>query len=154
MQKKNPDTFYSLRTAGKYAKVTGQAMKSAINKKQLKAEKIPITYRNGATRMVWRIHKSDIDEYRKSKYIRDKRVVDGEKLYDINEDRWSVLHAAKVLSVMLNRPYTTAHIYYLIRYGLLRAYKRGGAWIIRKQDLVDLYEQENALEENYRQIKF
>ena len=152
-EKKEPDVFYSLRSAGKYANVEGQAMYLAIKKGQLKAEKIKITYRNGSTREVWSIRRDDIDAYRKTKYLREKRYVDGEKLFDITNDKWSVLHASKVLHAMLDIPYPTGHLYYLIRTGQLQAYKKGGAWIIRQKDLVDLYEKECELLEKYRQIK-
>lgn len=153
MKEKDPDTFYSLRTAGKYANVEGQAMYKAIKMGQLKAEKVEIFYRNGSKREVWAIRKEDIDEYRKTKYLREKRIVDGEKLFDISQDKWSVLHASKVLHSMLGIPYPPCHIYYLIRTGQLQAYKKAGAWIIRQQDLTDLYEKKFELLEKYRQIK-
>lgn len=141
MTEKN-DEFYSLSEASAYARVCRQAIFAAIKKKQLKAEKRMVTNQDGTCRLSWVILKKDLDAYRASKYNREKRVVDGEKLFDIANDKWSVWHAAKTLSGMMGKSYPSTHIYYLLRTGQLRGSKKGGAWVIRRQELVDLYNRE------------
>ncbi len=143
MQEEN-DQFYSLAEAAKYSRVCRQAVFLAIQKKQLKAEKRMMVGAGGKRRLQWVINRKDLDAYRSSKYNREKRIVDGEKLFDIENDRWSVLHASKVLSEMLGRAYPAAHIYYLIRYGKLRAHKKGNAWVISRESLLNLYNQESG----------
>lgn len=139
-KRENAEEFYSLKEAADYAHICRQAIFVAIQKGNLKAVKKPLVYPNGNIEMRWCILRSDLDEYRKSKHLSDKRIVDGEKLFDIEDDRWSVLHASKTLSSMIGRPITIYHLYYLLRFGKLRGYKKGGCWIIKRQDLLELYE--------------
>ncbi len=139
--------FQSLKEAADYAKVHRQAIFMAIKKNQLKGEKKEI---HGKSQ--WCIFRKDLDEYRSNKYNREKRIVDGEKLFDLELDRWSVLHAAKTLSAVLGKPYPPAHIYYLLRTGQLRAQKKAGAWVITRQELIDLYKTESG--QNPDQLSF
>lgn len=129
--------FNSLAQAAEYSHVSRQAIYVAIRKGEIKAEK-----RLVGKKMQWIITQEDLDAYRASKYIREKRVFEGKKLFDLSENRWSTLHAHKVLSQMLGRPYPLHHIYYLLRLGKLRAQKYGGAWVITKESLLELYEKE------------
>jgi len=131
--------FHSLAEAAEYSHVERQAIYVAIKKGQLKAEKRII--KNVPH---WIIQKEDIDTYRASKYNREKRVWEGEKLFDIENDKWSVLHASKVLSAMLPHPVPPAHLYYLLRIGALRAMKKGNSWVIKREDLVALYFKEGG----------
>lgn len=148
MQEEN-EIFRSLRQAADYAKTCRQAIFLAIRKKQLNAEKQFIQKRKGNWSKQWVITKKDLDVYRANKYNREKRVVDGKKLFDIGDDRWSVLHAAKTLSAMLGRNYPTAHIYYLLRIGQLRAYKKGNGWVLTKEQVQDLYLKEVGSQKSY-----
>lgn len=140
-----PDEFNSLSQAAKYAHTCRQAIYVAIRKKQLKAVKKTVLNCRGAIREQWIIQKVDIDEYRKSKHNREKRVFEGEKLFDIENDRWSVLHAAKTISAMLGRHYPAHHIYYLLRKGEIRGCKKGGAWVLNREQLLSLYNREKDL---------
>lgn len=139
--------FFSLADAARFSHVGRQAVFVAIKKGQLKATKKMGT----SGKMQWFIKRSDLDEYRANKYCRDKRVVDGEKLFDIENDRWSVLHASKTLSAMLGKPFPTAHIYYLLRTGKIRGMRKGGSWVISRDSLVDLYYKESG--ENPNQLE-
>lgn len=134
--------FNSLAEAARYARIGRQAIYLAILKNQLKAEKKMVPTKKGAEVERWVVRRDDIDEYRRSKYNREKRMVDGEKLFDIEHDRWSVLHASKALSSMLKRPYPTHHLYYLLRRGSLRGQKKGSAWIIKREDLLKIFMKE------------
>jgi len=131
------EIFTSLNKAAAYAHVTRQAIFLAIKKKQLKAERNAI-----GGRIYWFIKRSDLDEYRSTKYNREKRMLEGEHIISLEKDKWSVLHAAKAIAHMLGRPYPAAHIYYLLRVGKLRGSKRGGMWVLSPTDIRALYRQE------------
>jgi predicted DNA-binding protein YlxM (UPF0122 family) len=135
--------FYSLNEAAQDAKITRQGVYIAIRKGGLKATKTkePTKY---SKRGQWVIKKADLDEYRANKYNRDKRKVEGESLFDLDRGYFSVNHVAKIMGKMLNHRVPTAHIYYMIRKGDLRAYKKGGAWVIKKEDAIALYEKESG----------
>lgn len=132
---KSSTEFYSLAEAAEYAHISRQAIYMAIHKKQLRAEK---KFFHGAKKQ-WIISKEAIDEYRSLKYNSDKRTFKGEKLFDLDNDRWSILHASKCIAQMLGRPYPMAHIYYLLRFGRISAKKRGGAWVLDKKTVMALY---------------
>jgi hypothetical protein len=138
------EEFTSLSEAAKYAHTCRQAIFLAIRKNQLKAEKRVIKNARGNWAEQWVVKRSDLDDYRKSKYNREKRVVDGQKLFDIEEDRLSVLHAAKILSEALNTFYAVHRLYYLLRIGRIRGFKKAGAWIIRREDLIGIYHLESG----------
>lgn len=125
------DIFTSLAQAGFYAKVTRQAILRAIKKGQLKAFKHPAS-------KSWIIQRKDLDSYRSSRYLCDKRMVQGQKVFDIAEDRWSVLHVSKTLSKMLGYPILASHIYYLLRTGQIQGKKNGASWIISKEEMMNL----------------
>jgi hypothetical protein len=144
---KNDEVFTSLTEAAKYAHVCRQAIFLAIKKKKLKA-----VQKKFKGQMQWVILKQDLDEYRADKYNRDKCKIEGELIIDLDQDRWSVAHAAKTLSSMLRRPYPAAHLYYLLRLGELRASKKGGRWVISKKELIDLYQKELKGFASYKQI--
>ena len=146
MQEKS-DELFGLADASAYARVGRQAIYLAIRKGRLpatrKTKKIP----NGSTRQLWVIKKSDIDAYRASKYNQDNRMVEGEKLFDIANDKWSVLHAAKTLTAVLGAGFAPSHIYYLIRTGKLKAKKKGGSWVISRESLMQIYQNQKEKEE-------
>jgi len=136
------EEFNSLSEAADYARICRQAVFVAIRKGQLKAEKRFVLNRRNRRLFQWIIKRSDLDEYRKNKYSREKRMVEGERLFDLERDRLSVLHAARILSEALRCPYPTHRLYYLLRVGKARGFKRVGAWIIKKEELIRIYKME------------
>ena len=136
----------TLRQAAEYAHVTRQAIYLALRNRGLTALKA-----NGR----WYIKRGDIDEYRKSKYDRSKRRIEGELVHDLDKGNFSVMHLAKIFSLPiseggLGRPYTTQRIYYLLRIGEIKALRKGATWIIPKEEVVRLYEREKGMERGQR----
>ncbi len=110
----------SITEAARINNVTRQAIYVAIKQKKLKATK-------DATR--WTIHLDDLEEYRNNKYSRTKSMYDGELLFDNRKGFYSVNQAAKVLGVPAQK------IYYATRVGLLKAHRKGAAWVIHTDDI-------------------
>lgn len=110
----------SITEAARINNVTRQAIYVAIKQKKLKATK-------DATR--WTIHLDDLDEYRKNKYSRTKSVFDGELLFDNRKGYYSVNQTAKLLGVPAQK------IYYATRVGLLKAHRKGAAWVVHEDDI-------------------
>ncbi len=118
----------SITEAAKINNVTRQAIYVAIKQKKLKASK-------DSTR--WTIDLKDLEEYRKHKYSRAKSMFDGELLFDNHKGYFSVNQVAKMLGVPAQK------IYYATRVGLMKAIRKGAAWVIHAND-VKFY-QENYL---------
>jgi hypothetical protein len=133
--------FESLSQAAKYGRVTRQAVFLAIKKGSLRAEKKLIK-----GKVQWTITQEDLDDYRAGKNCCEKRQYEGCKLYDIKNNRWSVLHASKAISHMLGRSFPAHRIYYLIRKGEVRVAKYGCSIVISEAAVMDLYEKEKAKE--------
>ncbi|MBS0651882.1 MAG: helix-turn-helix domain-containing protein [Verrucomicrobia bacterium] len=114
------DNFVSLSEAARINNVTRQAIYVAIKQKKLRAYKNP-------TR--WIIHRDDLEAYRNLKYSRTKSMYNGELLFDNKRGFYSIQQAAK----MLNVPYQK--IYYATRIGLLKASRKGAAWVVHMEDL-------------------
>jgi excisionase family DNA binding protein len=112
--------FVTLSEAAKINDVTRQAIYVAIKQKKLRAYKNP-------TR--WIIDIEDLEHYRKLKYSRTKSMHNGELIFDNKKGFFSIQQAAK----MLNVPYQK--IYYATRIGLLRATRKGSAWVVHMDDL-------------------
>lgn len=110
----------SITEAARINGVTRQAIYVAIKQKKLKAKK-------ETTR--WTIHLDDLEEYRNQKYSRAKSMFEGELLYDNNMGYYSVNQVAKMLGVPAQK------IYYATRIGLLKATRKGAAWVIHMDDL-------------------
>lgn len=119
----------SITEAARINNVTRQAIYVAIKQKKLRATK-------SATR--WTIHLDDLEEYRLNKYSRTKSMFDGELLFDNKKGFYSVNQAARLLGVPAQK------IYYATRVGLLKASRRGAAWVILDAD-IKLY-RENYLD--------
>lgn len=113
----------SITDAAKLNKVTRQAIYVAIKLNKLKARK-------ETTR--WTIHLDDLEAYRKQKYSRSKSVFNGELLFDNHKGYFSVNQVARMLNVPAQK------IYYATRIGMLKALRKGAAWVIHKND-VDAY---------------
>ena len=120
VQSKDSAKVVSITEAARINNVTRQAIYVAIKQKKLKATK-------DATR--WTIHLDDLDEYRKNKYSRTKSMFDGELLFDNHKGYYSVNQAARLLGVPAQK------IYYATRVGLLKAHRKGAAWVIHTDDI-------------------
>src|SRR5258708_2198758 len=105
----------SITEAARINNVTRQAIYVAIKQKKLKATK-------DSTR--WTIHLDDLEEYRANKYSRTKSIFDGELLFDNRKGFYSVNQAARYLNVPAQK------VYYATRVGLLKAHRKGAAWVI------------------------
>lgn len=117
----------SITEAAKINNVTRQAIYVAIKQKKLKAFK-------DSTR--WTIDLKDLEEYRKHKYSRTKSMFGGELLFDNNKGYYSVNQAAQMLGVPAQK------IYYATRVGLLKATRKGAAWVIHANEI-------KSYQENY-----
>lgn len=120
MSNKPENKLVSITEAARLNKVTRQAIYVAIKLNKLKAKK-------ETTR--WTIHLDDLEEYRKHKYSRAKSRFNGELLFDNTKGLYSVNQAARILSVPAQK------IYYATRIGVLKAHRKGAAWVIREDDL-------------------
>lgn len=118
----------SITEAAKINNVTRQAIYVAIKQKKLRAYK-------DTTR--WTIDLEDLENYRKQKYSRTKSMFDGELLFDNVKGYFSVNQVAKMLNVPAQK------IYYATRVGLLKAIRRGAAWVVHTNDIKEY--QENYL---------
>lgn len=126
----------SITEAAKLNKVTRQAIYVAIKLNKLKASK-------ETTR--WTIHLDDLEAYRKQKYSRSKSTFNGELLFDNNRGFYSVNQVAKMLSVPAQK------IYYATRVGMLKAQRRGAAWVIHADDMKQ-YAEINLKKKSIRKV--
>lgn len=110
----------SITEAAKINNVTRQAIYVAIKQKKLKASK-------DATR--WTIDLEDLENYRKQKYSRTKSMFNGELLFDNHKGFYSVNQVAKMLNVPAQK------IYYATRVGLMKAHRKGAAWVVHISDV-------------------
>lgn len=124
----------SITEAAKLNKVTRQAIYVAIKLNKLKATK-------ETTR--WTINLDDLEEYRSQKYSRTKSVFDGELLFDNNKGFFSVNQVAEILDVPAQK------IYYATRIGLLKAHRKGAAWVIHAEDMKE-YQEKYVQKKNRR----
>lgn len=132
---KNEETkLVSITEAAKINDVTRQAIYVAIKLNKLKAKK-------ETTR--WTIDLSDLEEYRRQKYSRTKSVFDGEPLFDNDKGYYSVNQVAEMLSVPAQK------IYYATRIGLLKAHRKGAAWVIHTDDMKE-YQEKHVEKKNQR----
>lgn len=124
----NGKRVVSITEAARINNVTRQAIYVAIKQKKLKASK-------DTTR--WTIDLNDLDDYRKQKYSRTKSVFNGELLFDNHKGYFSVNQVAQMLNVPAQK------IYYATRVGLMKAIRKGAAWVIHINDVKNY--QENYL---------
>ncbi len=110
----------SITEAARINNVTRQAIYVAIKQKKLKACK-------DSTR--WTIDLEDLENYRKNKYSRTKSLYNGELLFDNDKGYYSVNQVAKMLNVPAQK------IYYATRVGLMKAHRRGAAWVVHTEDI-------------------
>lgn len=117
----------SITEAARINNVTRQAIYVAIKQKKLRATK-------DATR--WTINLDDLEEYRNNKYSRTKSMFAGELLFDAKKGFYSINQVAKMLNVPAQK------IYYATRIGLMKAHRKGAAWVIHTDDV-------KSYQENY-----
>lgn len=122
-----PKKLVTITEAARINGVTRQAIYVAIKQKKLKAQK-------DATR--WLIRIEDLEDYRKNKYSRAKSTFDGELVFDNNKGYYSVNQVAKTLNIPAQK------VYYATRIGLMKAIRKGAAWVIHIDDI-------NGYRENY-----
>ncbi|MBB65163.1 MAG: peptidase [Waddliaceae bacterium] len=118
--KNSDERIVSITEAAKINNVTRQAIYVAIKLGKLKARKV-------ASR--WTIDLDHLEEYRRQKYSRAKSMYDGELLFDNARGCFSVNQVARMLSVPAQK------IYYATRVGMLKAHRKGAAWVIHIDDV-------------------
>jgi len=116
----DPAKLVSITEAARINNVTRQAIYVAIKQKKLRAQK-------EATR--WTISLDDLNEYRSNRYSRSKSMHNGELIFDNTRGYYSVNQVAKMLGVPAQK------IYYATRVGLLKASRKGAAWVIHANDV-------------------
>jgi len=121
----SPRKVVSITEAARINGVTRQAIYVAIKQNKLRARK-------DSTR--WTIDLDDLEDYRRNKYSRTKSTFDGELLFDNDKGFYSVNQAAKILGVPAQK------IYYATRIGMLKATRKGAAWVIHTDDIKDYQE--------------
>lgn len=114
------DQAVTITEAARINGVTRQAIYVAIKQDKLKAQK-------DSTR--WTISLRDLEEYRRNKYSRTKSTFAGELIFDNNRGYYSVNQVAKVLGVPAQK------IYYATRVNMLKAVRKGAAWVIHTDDI-------------------
>jgi predicted DNA-binding protein YlxM (UPF0122 family) len=117
----------SITEAAKAHGITRQAIYVAIKYKKLKACKESAR---------WEINLKDLEEYRSQKYSRQKSLFNGELLFDKSKGLHSIKETANLLKVPVQQ------IYYATRVGLLKATRKGAAWVIHTSEI-------KAYQENY-----
>lgn len=115
----------SITEAARINNVTRQAIYVAIKMNKLKAKK-------DTTR--WEIHLDDLEEYREQKYSRTKSTFGGELVFDNKKGFFSVNQVAAMLRVPPQK------IYYATRSGLLKAHRKGAAWVMHENDVKEYFE--------------
>lgn len=125
----------SITEAARLNKVTRQAIYVAIKLNKLRAQK-------DTTR--WTINLADLEEYRKNKYSRMKSTYDGELLFDNKKGYYSVNQVAQMLNVPAQK------IYYATRVGMLKAHRKGAAWVVHVEDVKGYIEQHLKNKKNAR----
>ncbi|MEI8329153.1 MAG: helix-turn-helix domain-containing protein [Chlamydiia bacterium] len=126
----------SITEAARINNVTRQAIYVAIKQKKLKAHK-------DTTR--WTIDLEDLENYRKQKYSRTKSMFEGELLFDNKNGFFSINQVAKMLNVPAQK------IYYATRVGLLKATRKGAAWVVHTNEIQGY--QENYLSKKSEKVE-
>ncbi len=115
----------SITEAARINGVTRQAIYVAIKQNKLKAQK------NEAR---WTIKLEDLEDYRNNRYSRSKSTYEGALLFDNEKGDYSINQAAKLLGVPAQK------IYYATRIGILKASRKGSAWVVQIADIKEYRE--------------
>ena len=126
---KSEHPVFDMKQAAEYAKLCRSSLYLCIKKKRIKA------FKKGRC---WVIKKSQIDYYLKSRFKRDDIVFNGERVFDFNAGRYSILHITKILSEKLNEKFNYQRVYYLIRCGKLKSKKIGLHYVISEKSIQEL----------------
>ena len=121
----SPKKVVSITEAALINGVTRQAIYVAIKQSKLKARK-------DSTR--WTIDLDDLEDYRRNKYSRTKSTFEGELLFNNDKGFYSINQVAKMLGVPAQK------IYYATRIGVLKASRKGAAWVIHIDDVKEYQE--------------
>lgn len=124
----------SITEAAKLNDVTRQAIYVAIKLNKLKASKDTAR---------WTINLDDLEDYKNQKYSRTKSTHDGELLFDNKKGYFSVNQVAEMLNVPAQK------IYYATRSGMLKAERKGAAWVIHVSDMKE-YQEKYMLKKSRR----
>ena len=111
----------SVTEAARINGVTPQSLYILITENKLKASK--------NSKGVWTVALADLEEYRRNRYSRTKSTFDGELLFDNDKGFYSTAQTAKILGVPAQK------IYYATRIGMLKATRKGAAWVIHIDDI-------------------
>jgi len=122
---KLPKKVVSITEAARINGVTRQAIYVAIKQNKLKAQK---QYAR------WTIDLDDLEEYHRNKYSRAKSTYEGDLLFNNEKGFYSVNQVAKMLNVPAQK------IYYATRIGMLKASRKGAAWVIHIDDVKEYQE--------------
>lgn len=120
----------SISEAAELYDVTRQAIYVAIKLNKLKAQK---------DKSRWKIHLDDLEIYRRDRYSRMKSKFEGEPLYDNGKGFFSIHQTAKILDVPAQK------IYYATRTGKLRGTRKGAAWVVHADDIIE-YQQSSLVQ--------
>jgi len=123
-------SMLTLRKASEKCKVKRQAIYIAIKKGQIKA------VQNEKKR--WYMWEKDVDDYRITKYSRDKSTFNGAPLYDPANEEMGVGHVAKMLGI------DKARVYYLARKGEIPHTRKGTVYVFKRADIVKAFEEKPA----------
>ena len=121
----NESRLVSITEAAKINNVTRQAIYVAIKQKKLRATK-------HTTR--WTIDLKDLEQYRREKYSRTKSMYNGELLFDNKKGYFSINQVAEMLGVPAQK------IYYATRVGLMKASRKGAAWVVHTDEITQYRE--------------
>ena len=119
--------WLTIKEAAEISGVTTFAISSAINSNKLKAQGFCSPHR-------WLIDPKDLEEYRKNKYSRALSRHNGALVFDKSKGFYSVSEAAKMLNVPAQK------VYYASRIGILKANRKGVAWVIHIDDIQEFQE--------------
>ena len=113
--------MYTITQIAYLENMTRQGVYHAIRQGRLKAKKI-----EGK----WQINAGDLDEYKSSKYDRNLSTFNGEPLF--NSKEISLKDAAILLGVNYQR------MYYLIHSKSLKATRKGAAYVLSRDQIMEL----------------
>lgn len=97
-----------------------------VYKGRLKAKK-----KKFAHTALWLINRSDFENYRKSRYDRALREINGKLIFDKKKGLYSAKEAAEMVGCNVQR------IYYHLRVGLIPSKRVGAAWVVHIDDIKD-----------------
>lgn len=135
-----PVAFNSLKQVADYYGVSRSSIVLALRKKKLQGRKVGPR---------WLILREDMNTYRIHRYSRHALIHKGEFVYDEEKGFLSIKRVAELFTMELGFPYRTQRIYYLIRLGALKASQKGAAWVVNREDAMQLLDREKQAHQTY-----